>query len=102
MDTLTTAYFAFGVFTALLEMPEDGATVPDRFGGELRFVSACLQYGERWMDDVVIQLSIDKGLVFVYEVVQPFGYKLAKHMLDSEGAPPNDETLQYWIEELLK
>lgn len=102
MDPLTIAYFAFGVFTALLEMPDDGATIPDHFGGEIHFVRACLQYGERWLDNVVFQLAVDKGLVFVYEVAQPFGYKLAKHVLDNEGAFPNNETTQYWIEELLK
>lgn len=102
MDPLTTAYFSFGVFTALLEMPDNVDPVAEQYGGELHFVRECLTHGDCWLTDHIKQLAEDNGMVFVYEVAQIFGFKVAEYLIDSDRAPLKEETLQYWLEELLK
>lgn len=103
MDLLTTAYFAFGIRDAFddADLDEGYVACIELFGGELGFVQACLDVGFRNLDDTVITRSNERGHLFVYEVAQPFGQKVAAYVL-GHYVLPSTTTAQIWIEELLK
>ena len=84
------AYIALGAMEALEGWPADGAII-DRFGGQLGFIQACIEPAPL-LHRLWLELGEQVGLVWCYDVTEPFGERYGRHLL-AGGDPHHAETI---------
>lgn len=86
VDALDRAYFAAGVFAYLLEFSRSGKKQDlGGYEGELEFVDACLNYCD--MLTGIREPADGFDGVFVYQVAEPFGRRVAEALALQLGDP---------------
>lgn len=82
VDYLDIAYIAIGAKQALAACPPSQGVGP--FEGELAYVQACIDYAGLLDREWEASGKSFPG-VWCYEVVEPFGYEMGRHLLGGGG-----------------